>query len=70
MAGTRRGGLKAAQTNKKRYGDNFYRTIGRPGGLISRGGGFATEKVGTDGLTGTERARVVGSKGGQISRRG
>ena len=32
MPGTRAGGLKAAATNKIKYGDNFYRNIGRIGG--------------------------------------
>lgn len=33
-------------------------------------GGFASEKVGKDGLTGYERAKKAGQKGGLISRRG
>lgn len=46
MTGTRKGGLKAAKTNQKLYGDgiikeNFYTAIGRLGGRSSRGGGFA-----------------------------
>lgn len=49
MAGTRAGGLKAAETNRKRYGDgsdgkdSFYTQIGRKGGKVSRGGGFARD---------------------------
>ena len=48
MAGTRAGGLKAAETNKRLYGDgkdgrpNFYGRIGKKGGEISRGGGLAS----------------------------
>jgi general stress protein YciG len=60
MAGTKRGGLKAAQTNKQRYGSNFYMSIGRLGGKISRGGGFAKNP---------ELAREAGRKGGQASRK-
>lgn len=32
MAGTHIGGVKAAQTNKVRYGDDFYAIIGAVGG--------------------------------------
>ncbi len=60
MAGTPMGGRKAAATNKQRYGMNFYEQIGRRGGKISRGGGFAKNP---------ELARVAGAKGGRASRR-
>lgn len=60
MAGTVRGGRRAAQTNKQRYGLNFYEVIGRKGGSISRGGGFAKNP---------DLARVAGQKGGRASRR-
>lgn len=63
--GTREGGLKAAKVNKKKHGKNFYRDIGKLGGLKSRDGGFASDLVGEDGLTGRERARIAGSKGGK-----
>lgn len=43
-------------------------SIGAKGGKISRGGGFKSEKIGADGLTGYERARIAGRKGGQASR--
>ena len=64
MPGTLAGGLKARDTNYERYGDGFYKHIGSLGGKKSTGGGFASEKVGKDGLTGTERARIAGTKGG------
>lgn len=32
MSGTRKGGLKSAETNCKKYGKDFYREIGRKGG--------------------------------------
>ncbi len=60
MAGTRVGGRKAAETNKKRYGMDFYEKIGQKGGKISRGGGFAKNP---------ELARVAGRRGGLRSRR-
>lgn len=41
MAGTRIGGLKSKEKNKKLYGDDFYKKIGHKGGKISKGGGFA-----------------------------
>lgn len=61
MAGTREGGLKAAKTNKERYGDDYYTIRGRNGGLKSRGGGFAANP---------ELARIAGAKGGRNSKRG
>ena len=59
MAGNKSGGIKAAATNRQRYGLEFYKTIGRLGGLKSRGGGF----------TDPELAREAGRKGGTISKR-
>lgn len=61
MAGNREGGLKAAATNKKRYGKNFYKKIGAAGGILGTGGGFAA----------MDRARVreLGRKGGKASKR-
>lgn len=70
MAGTRAGGKAAAQTNRDKYGSDFYRTIGRAGGKIGKTGGFASVKVGADGLTGRERAITAGTLGGLKSRRG
>lgn len=61
MAGTKLGGLKAARTNKKLYGDSFYKNIGRQGGQKGHTGGFAANR---------ELARLAGAKGGSISRRG
>jgi general stress protein YciG len=60
MAGTVRGGRKAASTNKTRYGANFYETIGALGGKKSRGGGFAKNP---------DLAREAGRRGGMASRR-
>ena len=70
MAGTIEGGKKAALTNKKKYGNNFYAKIGKKGGSNGHNGGFASDKVGRDGLTGSERAKKFGAIGGKISKRG
>lgn len=70
MTGTKEGGIKAAITNKLKYGDDFYRRQGAKGGRVGHTGGFASELVGVDGLTGRERARIAGEKGGKISKRG
>ena len=69
MAGNKSGGLKAKATNLAKN-PNFYRDIGRLGGMVSKTGGFASEAIGDDGLTGRQRARIVGKKGGLISKRG
>lgn len=47
MSGTRAGGLKASQTNKNKYGADFYKNIGADGGMKSRGGGFAKTGYGS-----------------------
>lgn len=60
MPGTKAGGLRAAKTNKARYGENFYEMIGAAGGKTSRGGGFAANR---------ELAKIAGRIGGQRSRR-
>lgn len=69
MSGTLSGGKKAAQKNITLHGKDFYREIGRKGGKRSTTGGFASQKVGKDGLTGAERAKIAGAKGGRISKR-
>lgn len=60
MAGTRAGGLKARDTNLKKYGRGFYRKIGAMGGRIGTTGGFWADR---------ELARRVGAIGGRISKR-
>ena len=60
MSGTRAGGLKARQTNLKKYGNEFYRMIGSKGGQNGHTGGFAARP---------ELARIAGTKGGKASRR-
>ena len=70
MSGTIEGGRKAAATNKKIHGEDFYKKIGSIGGTRSTNGGFASDKVGADGLTGRQRASLAGAIGGFKSRRG
>lgn len=62
MAGTKIGGKKASDQNKKKYGKDFYKNIGSLGGRktgVKKG--FALDP---------ERAKRAGAKGGRISRRG
>lgn len=61
MAGTKIGGLKAAKTNKEKYGSDWYGKIGAIGGRNGHTGGFASNP---------ELARIAGSKGGKVSKRG
>lgn len=60
MAGTKAGGKAAAETNKKKYGEDFYRIQGSKGGKLGKTGGFYANR---------ELARIAGAKGGRISRR-
>ena len=61
MSGTRAGGLKAAEQNRKIHGSDFYARIGAMGGKNGHTGGFAANPA---------LARIAGAKGGRISRRG
>jgi len=69
MSGTPAGGKLAAKKNIEKYGSKFYAEIGAKGGSKGRTGGFASNKVGEDGLTGRQRAAIAGANGGRISRR-
>lgn len=60
MSGSIEGGRKAAKTNKKLYGKNFFAIIGSKGGRNGHTGGFANNP---------ELARIAGAKGGRNSRR-
>ena len=61
MAGTKAGAMKAKETNLKRYGKDFYKTIGKRGGENGHGmKGFALDK---------ERASRAGRIGGKKSKR-
>ena len=61
MAGTKEGGRKAALTNKKKHGNDFYAEIGRKGGKNGHTGGFASNP---------ELAKIAGRIGGMKSKRG
>lgn len=60
MAGTIEGGKAAAETNKRKYGENYYARIGAIGGKKGSTGGFFANR---------ELASIAGRKGGLISRR-
>lgn len=61
MAGTTVGGLKTVETNKKKYGEDFYVKIGAKGGSVKGlKKGFAANP---------ELARKAGAKGGSVSKR-
>ncbi len=62
MPGTKIGGLKAAATNRKKHGKNFYKLIGAKGGRNGHTGGFASMTP--------EEVRACGAKGGSISKIG
>lgn len=61
MSGTKAGGAKARETNKAKYGENFYARIGAMGGKNGHTGGFASNP---------ELAKIAGRKGGKKSKRG
>lgn len=59
--GTKEGAKKAAVSIKEKYGEDFYREIGRKGGQNGHTGGFAYDH---------ELAVRAGTIGGKKSRRG
>lgn len=61
MCGTKAGGLRAAETNKKKYGEDFYVKMGKKGGLAQVPKGFSMN---------IKLARKAGRKGGKNSKRG
>ena len=60
MSGTIEGGKRAAKTNLKRYGKNFYKEIGAEGGRNGHTGGFAFG----------DNGKKYGQIGGRRSRKG
>lgn len=62
MGGTRFGGLKAKETNKKLYGDDFYTTIARLGGKAKIKKGFANMSP--------EKHAEASARGGKNGKRG
>jgi len=62
MAGTLDSGKLTAETNKRQYGEDFYKRIGALGGKKKVKKGFAKMSL--------EKRRAAGAKGGSISKRG
>lgn len=62
MSGTKTGGVKAAKTNKEKYGDDFYSNLGKIGGKADHPNGRGFQING--------KAVEAGRKGGKISKRG
>ena len=60
MSGTKQGGIKAAATNKKLHGEDFYARIGSRGGKNGHTGGFAANP---------QMAKIAGRRGGLTSSR-
>lgn len=70
MSGTPTGGKLAAKKNKEKFGEDFYKRIGKEGGKATGvPKGFASDLTGYDGLTGKQRASEAGRKGGKVSKR-
>ncbi len=68
MGGTLEGGKRASQTNKRKYGENFYQRIGKTGGLAKVPKGFALmprEKVVKAGKAGGTNSTRLGVKNGE-----
>lgn len=63
MSGNHAGGVKAAATNKKKYGKDFYKNMGRKGGSAwtDKLKGFAANPA---------LAKEAGKKGGSKTKRG
>lgn len=64
MSGTKAGALIARETNKRKYGEDYYRVIGAKGGRNGTTGGFYYSMV-----NGYNWHKVAGRKGGLISKR-
>lgn len=60
MAGNHDQGIAARDTNRKKYGADYYQQLGHLGGRKSKGGGFANDP---------ERASKLGKIGGAKSKR-
>lgn len=74
MSGSISGGKLAAKTNKERYGKDFYKNIGKSGGLVQgTGGGFASPKLCTCEMFDYQahtHNRCAGALGGRKSKKG
>lgn len=54
---------KGASFNSEIEASDYIRSFSNPGG-------FGSDEIGTDGISGKERAKIAGAKGGRISKRG
>jgi general stress protein YciG len=66
VSGTAEGNRKRAETLRKKHGEDYLRESAINAAKHSPGG-FASNKIGKDGLTGKERAQKAGRKGGLVS---
>lgn len=69
MSGSRDGGRKAAETNKKKYGKDFYANIGRKGGKNGRTCGIIVSKETIMNIKGYEEYQIL-SNGVVIGKNG
>lgn len=65
MSGTPEGARKRIEKLKELHGPDYFKVQTSHAGKHTKRGGFASEKVGKDGLTGRQRAKIAGRKGGQ-----
>ena len=65
MSGTKESGRKAAETNKTRYGKDYYARIGGKGGSRTQANGARPKGFAVN----RELARQAGAKAGKISKR-
>lgn len=63
MSQTAEGALKAKDTILRKYGNDYWKNMGKIGGKASSTGGFGQGEIGR------QRAKLAGSKGGKISKR-
>lgn len=61
MSGTKAGSLKAVQTLKETYGEDYFANLGRKGGKAHVSKGFGRNR---------DLVSIAGRKGGKISKRG
>ena len=72
MAQTKAGAIKTRETNKRKYGDDYYKKIGAMGGSVknpNKGFGYDNRTVIEKLLRKPKRAQLAGQVGGRISRR-
>lgn len=71
MANRTTGRKQAVAKIRRKYGRGFYKRIGKlaGGGKHIIQGGFASQKVGADGLTGPQRAKQASKLSAEVRRR-